>query len=216
LAKAENALKFFPRRSQLLSLAAALLSVLAITATGRTAVPDEPAASERVGTLQEALLRLDREHPAASDRERFRQLEELISSTHDLRQMARFVLAAAWNDLDAAQRERFIELFSQLSIASYAERFRDLGDERFEFRGERELRGGRLEIRSALVSADGSEVNFIYVLQHSAEGGWRIINVLADGVSELALQRADYRQILSVGSFSDLESFIRQRSELID
>jgi phospholipid transport system substrate-binding protein len=36
------------------------------------------------------------------------------------------------------------------------------------------------------------------------DGAWRIINIIADGVSDLALKRAEYQRILASGSIEDL------------
>ncbi|MCC5794067.1 MAG: ABC transporter substrate-binding protein [Chromatiales bacterium] len=191
------------------------LMLLGMTlATGARAGEDTPIA--QIEALQQGLLQVDREHRGASDAERFQLLEVLIRKTHDLPHMARLTLARRWANLNEAQQGEFIDLFSQLSIATYAERFRDLDGERFELRGERELRGDRREVRASLVSPGGSSVDFIYILHQHESKGWQIINVLADGVSELSLQRADYQRILARGSFDDLASFLRSRSDLVN
>lgn len=168
-----------------------------------------------VQELQQALLALDRRSPDSSAAERYRDLEPLVRDTHDLAFMARLVLGPDWDTLDPAPREEFAELFARLAVANYAERFRGLADERFIDAGARELRGGRVEVRSQLLSADGGSVNFVYVLHQPPGQDWRIINILADGVSELALQRAEYRRVLAGEGWPGLLEHIKNKSELI-
>jgi phospholipid transport system substrate-binding protein len=41
------------------------------------------------------------------------------------------------------------------------------------------------------------------LLQNGA-AGWRIINIVADGVSDLALKRAEYQRVLASGTLDTL------------
>ncbi len=47
------------------------------------------------------------------------------------------------------------------------------------------------------------DVSLDYMLEQK-DGAWRIINIIADGVSDLALKRAEYQRILGAGSLDDL------------
>jgi phospholipid transport system substrate-binding protein len=49
-------------------------------------------------------------------------------------------------------------------------------------------------------------------LLHRADGEWRVINVVAEGVSDLALKRADYSNFLKNKS---LEALIAKLNEKI-
>jgi phospholipid transport system substrate-binding protein len=187
----------------------------------QSSLPASAAASQAgpeaaVQRLQQGLLELDRSAPDASPAQRYPRLDPLIRSTHDLDYMARLALGPEWELLDQAQRAQFTDLFARLGIASYAERFRGLAGERFSATSERELRGGRVEVRSALQSADGSSVAFVYVLHQPPGQGWRIINILAEGVSELALQRAEYRRVLADRGWDGLLQHMRDKSDLVD
>lgn len=195
----------------LAGLGTALLAA-ALPATGT--VPDDSPATG-VHRLQQALLRLDQEVPEASTAQRYEQLEPMIRATHDLSYMARLALGPDWDLLEEPQRAQFSEAFAQLAVANYAERFRGLAGDQFSEAGRRELRGGRAEVRSLLRSPDGSSVAFTYVLHHRPEQGWRIINILAEGVSELALQRAEYRRILADEGWESLLDHMRNKSDLV-
>ena len=62
----------------------------------------------------------------------------------------------------------------------------------------------RAEVRTEIARADGTEVPLEYTLQQQEGGGWKIINIIADGVSDLALKRAEYQRVLASGSIEDL------------
>ncbi len=66
-------------------------------------------------------------------------------------------------------------------------------------------------VRSQLIQADGKAVNFDYVMRQGASHHWKIINILADGVSDLALKRAEYSAIIQRDGFSALLSLLEQK-----
>ena len=137
-------------------------------------------------------------------------LRPLIESTHDLGYMARMTIRSHWNTLDDDQREQFISAFGELSIATYASRFRDLAKVTFRTVNKRQMPHDRVEIQTDLIEDNADSVALNYLL-HETAGGWRIINVLADGVSELALKRTQYQQILNTQDFAALVRHLQQQ-----
>lgn len=143
---------------------------------------------------------------------RYEALAAIVDQTHDLEFIARLTLGPHWNELDAAQRARFVDRFRALSIATYAARFDKLGAEQFEIVAELEQPRGRRLVRANLHLADRDPLGFDYVL-HETAGGWRIVNILVDGVSDLALKRAEYSQRLSAGDFDSLLALIETQAD---
>ena len=58
-------------------------------------------------------------------------------------------------------------------------------------------------MRTLLHPSDGEPVRLDYVVQ-PAQDGWRIANVVANGVSELALRRAEYDAVMAAEGFEAL------------
>ena len=52
-----------------------------------------------------------------------------------------------------------------------------------------------------------------YVLHQTEDGPWKVINVVANGVSDLALKRAEYQRILRDGDFAELLEHIGEQSQ---
>jgi len=87
-------------------------------------------------------------------------------------------------------------LLRRESVLTYADRFHGGGDPlRFVVDREQPSRGGALVVRSRLLRDGEGDVSLDYVLQDSA-GRWRIVNVLAQGVSDLSLKRAQYAAVI--------------------
>ena len=135
---------------------------------------------------------------------RYQSIAPAVESTHDLDAIARLVVGRHWKGLDASQQSTFIETFRNLSISMYAGRFKDYGGEQFTILSEQSLkRGNRKLVTSQLVKSDGEKITFSYVL-HQSRDQWKIISVSVNGVSDLALKRAEYGGILRKDGFPTL------------
>lgn len=167
------------------------------------AMAQEDGASAVVARLQQALLTVMQQADALGFSGRYERLAPVIASTHDLALIARISLGRYWRTLSAQQRERFTDVFSRLSISIYASRFDRYAGERFRIVGSRKTAHGDALVQTRLVKANGEEVHLDYVLRFS-HGGWRIVNVVADGVSDLALKRAEYTNVMQNGGLPAL------------
>jgi phospholipid transport system substrate-binding protein len=163
-----------------------------------------------VTSLQQGLIAAA---DAASLEERYTALEPLIVATHDLPYIAEFALRREWSSLSAAERQRFVAAFERLSVMTYAARFGSAGPGTFR---EIELKtppgAERAEVATAIARKDMPDVPLEYLLQHGGEG-WRIINIIADGVSDLALKRAEYQRVFKEGGIDGLIAELEQQTE---
>ncbi|MEZ5559867.1 MAG: ABC transporter substrate-binding protein [Pseudomonadales bacterium] len=160
----------------------------------------ESGARDTVATLQDALLaamRLDADQTA-----RERLLAAPVERSFDFDSIARISLGRTWRDLDAAARGDFAQRLEQLIVATYASRFARYTGQQFEILGTEPVRGG-VVVRTRLHRSDGPTVRLDYYLR---EG--RIFNVVADGVSDLALRRADYARVVESGGYAALLDYI--------
>lgn len=159
-------------------------------------------AIEVVEDLHTTLLAVMQEGDKIGYRGRYDRLEPVIKARFDLPFIAKTVVGRYWENFNLDQRTRFVETFSRLSIATYAANFDSYSGERFKVVLEKEVSGGIL-VKSLLFKSDGGEVQLDYLL-HRIDNQWRIINVIANGVSDLALKRADYSALLKSKGFQTL------------
>ena len=151
-------------------------------------------------TLVEIMQAASRSVGVAS---RERLLAPVVHEVFDVTRLARVALGPHWSKLDPGQRTRMEDVAARYTAASYAARFDGYSGERFETAGTRALKRGRVLVRTLLHPPGGEPVRLDYVVQ-PAQAGWRIVNVVADGVSELALRRAEYDTIIAAEGFEAL------------
>ncbi|WP_341327924.1 ABC transporter substrate-binding protein [Methylotuvimicrobium sp. KM2] len=143
---------------------------------------------------------------------RFDQLEKPVSESHDLNMIARVVVGREWENMSSDQQEKFVEVFSRFSVAAYAHNFKEYSGESFKFESEEETGRGGVIVHTYLVIPDDKDVKFDYMLKKKGNS-WRIINIIANGVSDLALRRSEYGSILKRDGYDVL---IEKISEKID
>lgn len=156
-----------------------------------------------VEVLHSALLAVMQDGEKTGYQGRYDQLAPVIQSSFDMPFICKTVLGKHWESLNNEQRAKFVEAFIRLSTATYAANFDRYSGERFKTILEKEAEGGRILVQSHLIKSDGGKVQLDYLL-HRAGNQWRIINIIAEGVSDLALKRADYSSFLKSKGFDAL------------
>jgi phospholipid transport system substrate-binding protein len=160
-------------------------------------------AIEVVEKLHATLLAVMKEGDQIGYSGRYDKLAPVIKASFDMPFISKTVLGKYWETFNNGQRSRFVEAFTQMSIATYAANFDRYSGERFKMVSEKEVSGGRILVQSQLIKSDGGQVQLDYLL-HRTRSQWRIINVIAEGVSDLALKRADYSAFLKNKGFEAL------------
>lgn len=134
---------------------------------------------------------------------RYKRLSGAVANSHDLIKIARIVIGKEWENLSEAQQQKMIDVFSQLSIASYAYNFKDYSGESFRFDSQEETGRGGVIVHYYLVVPHEKEVRFDYMMKQKGDT-WLINNIIANGVSDLALKRSEYGSILKREGFDAL------------
>ncbi len=201
------------------SLAIVILSALLAmpgaygTAAAQSEAPADPAAAGTPNTpealveqLNGVLLEAMRNADSLGYEGRYDLMRPTLTQTFNFPVMAQITSGTSrWRDFTQDQRQRLVESFSRMSIATFASRFDGYGGEHFEVVDAQPQRNDRILVRSRLVRTDGEPpVELNYLFQEFGDG-WRILDVYLDGIySELSRQRSEYAAILNRGGVEAL------------
>ncbi len=194
------------------------LSLLVIIFFSTVVIADEAVEQKQLGIpviskLNDALLATMKNAKILSYSERYQMLDKVISETHDLSRIARFSVGRKyWREMSEFQQKTFVDEFYHYTIATYVDRFNGFGGESFKTVSEQTLPRGRVLVKSLLQSPEFSVVNFDYILDQDKNGQWKIINIMADGVSDLALKRAHYTDVIKVKGVDALIAEIKAKT----
>ena len=181
---------------------AAALVLLFFFGTPTLAAADEMPAAAVVESLHATLLQIMQDAETLGYAGRVATISPVLAQSFDFETISRIVTGRAWNELEATQKSEFTALFARLSAATYASNFSGFSGERFETLSSEAKRDNML-VKTSLVKASGEQVSLDYLLRKS-DGVWRIVNVIAEGVSDLSLKRADYTAVIKSEGFNSL------------
>ncbi|HLB31879.1 MAG TPA: ABC transporter substrate-binding protein [Gammaproteobacteria bacterium] len=167
-------------------------------------------AQQVVSGFHDQLLGVMRDAKTLGYQGRYDKLHPSITSLFDTPTIAKVILSRYWKEINDQEKEEFIKLFNELSTATYASRFDGYNGESFANLGSEELNKGRLLVKTELQQPGDEPVRMDYLMQRTKEG-WRIISVIADGVNDLSLKRAEYAVIIREKGFSGLVEEIRKK-----
>lgn len=131
------------------------------------------------------------------------KLVPVITESFDLAFICKVIFGRRWDELSQDEQAQMIDTFTRLTITTYAARFDGFSGESFRIVEEKPMNRGRELVSTELVRPTDEPVHLDYVL-HEVRGRWRIVNVVAEGVSDLSLKRADYGSVIKRDGFDTL------------
>jgi len=164
-----------------------------------------------VEKLHSALLGVMKNGKELGFQGRFKQLQPVVSSLFDTPLICKVILSRYWSDLNKQQQADFIALFNKLSTSTYASRFDSYSGEEFHTLGVEELHKGRLLINAELTRPNDKPVKLDYLVHQDSKGNWLIISVIADGVNDLSLRRAEYAVVIRDKGYDGLLDDIKKK-----
>ena len=182
-----------------------IVAALLALQVGTLSAQQNPASVATVDRLHSALLEIMRNADSLGYEGRRDFIAPVVLESFDFDFITRFVLGRYWSELSDAQKAGAVEVFSRWSVAQYAARFDGYSGEKFAVVSVEPARGERELVRTVLErgSGSGENVTLDYLL-HEVDGKWRIVNVIANGVSDLSLKRADYAAVMRAKGYDGL------------
>lgn len=189
---------------RILGMVALLISLAAPVSAAETP-------RDKVAQLNATLLDIMQNADALGFQGRYAKLQPVMTGLYDYSLMSRVAVGSYWNELDESNRNRLIDAFKRMSIATYAARFDGYSGEKFEIVSDEESVRNTVLVKTNLIRSDGTPVALNYLLR-PADGDWRIIDVFLDArFSELARLRADYTATIQREGFDRLVETIEAR-----
>jgi phospholipid transport system substrate-binding protein len=157
-----------------------------------------------VARLHDALLDIMKRADELGYQGRYAAIEPVINETFDFPSIARIVMGKHWAGLTEAEQKGFLESFARLSVATYAVRFDAYNGESFRTNSNEKQKENNALVKTELVKNNGETVSLDYQLHTDNVGKWRILNVVADGISDLSLKRSEYTSIMTKDGYAAL------------
>lgn len=131
-------------------------------------------------------------------RDRQARLAPAVDALFDIDNATRMSVGRPWRDLDEPDRSRLRDRMRRLIVATYASRFDTFRGQTFRVVEGRSV-GGSYVVRTRLERPEADSVSLDYYFRDTG-----VFNVVADGVSDVALRRTEYSAVLEESGVSGL------------
>ena len=186
-----------------LSGAAAFVDCPAWAADG----PDTP-----IRALLEALLTSMKAGTVAPFPKRSATLAPFIERAFDIGATLQGTVGPRWASFTPAQQSQLFDTFRAFTIARYTENFEEFGGEKLEVLPGIRAAGTDQIVPTQIVPSRGDPIRIDYVMRQTAQG-WRAVDVLLNGtISQVAVQRSDFRALLASGGPDALIASLKQKT----
>ncbi len=171
-------------------------------------------ASDHVTEFQAGLLSTMKVAETIDVQARYTMLEPTIINTFHLSLMAGLSAGQHWQTATENQRERLVDGFSRMSVATLATLFDGYSGQSFSVTGERSGPQGITFVDTALKSpGEDSDIIITYVARQFGTK-WRLIDVIVDGgISELKVRISEYRLTLNTGGIEALITLLNNKAD---
>ena len=186
-------------------LAVMLILPLQVHADGAKATIEAQIGKMLVKMKEPAFKELSRDAKLA-------EIRKIINEVFDYQELSQRTLGRDWKKFKPEQQTEFVDLYSKLLENVYADRILAYTHEKIEFGKETELKKGRAEVESYIVTLDNTKVPLFYRMSNKT-GQWRVYDVVIEGVSMIKNYRGQFRQILSKKKPEDLLQTLREKTK---
>jgi phospholipid transport system substrate-binding protein len=177
-------------------VAVALLGVALLAASpGDSRADDADAAAAYLTSLTDQAIEqlTDASLPVM---ERERSFRSLFRANFDIPAIGRFVLGRYWRKARPEVRKDFLSAFEEIMVQGFAYRFAGYADTNFEVVSVRALKSAsQFEVRSRIAPTKDEVYLVGWLVQHK-NGQFRVLDIVAEGVSMALTLRSEYASVI--------------------
>ena len=124
--------------------------------------------------------------------------EKLFRENVDIPWVGRFVLGRFWRQTNDAQKAKYIKEYETFLVSHYASRFSEYSNGSFKIANSRDDGENEYTITMQLLSGDaGAQPVIVDYRVRAGEKGFKVFDVIVEGVSMITTQRAEFGSVVS-------------------
>ncbi len=137
------------------------------------------------------------------------KIRSISERMFDYTELSRRTLGPNWKKFNNAQQKEFIELYKSLLEDAYADKIMNYTDEKVLFNKENMLSEKTCEVQTTILTKKADIPIYYRVIKK--EDGWRVYDVVIEGVSLISNYRTQFKEILSNKSPDELLEVLRKK-----
>ena len=139
-------------------------------------------------------------------------VDDIVLPHFDFERMARWVLGKNWRQATPEQQQRFVVEFRNLLVRTYGTALLEYNDEEVRFLPLRMSAGAEeVTVRTEIQQPGGLPIPINYSMYRRADG-WKVYDVVIDGISLVSNYRTDFSAQIRSGGIDALIVRIAERN----
>ena len=143
--------------------------------------------------------------------EKRRKIEDIVYAHFDFDTLSHLVLARNWRQLSPDQQTQFVDEFKKHLSVTYGKNVETYNNERAVVTGDRQEAGNDWTVKTKIVRPNAADILVDYRLRKEGDG-WRVIDVIIEGVSLVANFRSQFQDIVTKDGPAKLIELLREKN----
>ena len=199
-----------PHRPVALALALAVAGVALAASPARAGAPLDQLRFQVDRVLQ--VLEDPELKKEGKAKERRVAVRKIANDIFDFGETAKRSLGRHWQARTQAERDEFVQLFSDLLERSYLSKIELYGGEKIQYVSDSVEDGDQAKVQTKIVTRQGSEIPIEYRMHKKGEK-WLVYDVIIEGVSLVSNYRTQFNKIIQTSSFQELVKKMKNKQE---
>ena len=144
-------------------------------------------------------------------KERRTAVRKIANDIFDFNETARRALGRHWQARTPAERDEFVQLFSDLLERSYISKVELYGGEKIQYVGDT-IDSDQAKVQTKLLTKGGSDIPIEYRMSRKGDR-WLVYDVIIEGVSLVANYRTQFNKIIQTSSYQELVKKMKNKQE---
>lgn len=142
--------------------------------------------------------------------EREARLAALLADGFDMPFIGRFVLGRHWRSMNPAQKQDYLELFQTYVLRTYSRRLGGYAGEQLQITGAKPTGKKDVLVSTAISQTGGPPIRADWRIRRRKQG-FRIIDVMVEGVSMGLTQRSEFSSVIANSGINGLLQALQAR-----
>jgi len=200
---------FLPR-----GIAALLASAACLFAPAAAAAPDVAPDALVRKSIDEvlAVIRTDKDLQAGNQRKILDLVEEKVLPHFDFNRMTRLAVGRNWAQASDAQKESLVREFRTLLVRTYSTSLSQYRNQTIDVKPAKVGAGDTETLVKTLVNQPGGQPIPIDYSMERSDKGWRVYDVVVDGVSLVTTYRSTFNDQIQKGGIDGLVKTLSDRN----
>ncbi|HUP30081.1 MAG TPA: ABC transporter substrate-binding protein [Usitatibacter sp.] len=188
-----------------------LLTAVAPLIASAQEAPD--ALVKRVSDELLQLVRTDKQLASGDQRKVVEVAEAKVLPHFDFERMTRLAVGRNWAQASAEQKQSLVKEFRTMLVRTYSSSLSAYRNQTIEVKPTKMAAADKdVTVRTAVIQQGGPPIPIDYAMEKAAEGGWKVYDVIIDGVSLVTTYRGSFNDQIQKGGIDGLVKTLADRN----